>query len=97
MLVGRKEGKGESQNQIGNPGVGGRSAPWSPARVRPSRFGTGSSWAARLRSKGRPLHAPGLLCEGNTKEREKHVFRFEGGRQASQELPEPGWLISLGK
>lgn len=71
---------------MGDPGIGGRSAPWSPARVRPSRFGTGSSWAARLRSKGRPLHAPGLLCEGHTKEREKkHVFRFEGGGQQLQD------------
>lgn len=85
MLVGRKEGKGESQNQMGNTGISGRSAPWSPARVRSSRFGTGSSWAARLRSKGRPLHAPGLLCEGNTKERENHVFRFEGGGQQLQD------------
>lgn len=58
---------------MGDPGIGGRSAPWSPARVRPSRFGTGSSWAAGLRSKGRPLHAPGLLCEGNTKERGKNT------------------------
>lgn len=28
-----------------------------------------------------PRYAPGLLCEGTTKEMEKHVFRFDGGDQ----------------
>lgn len=66
----------------------------------PGPFGTSSTRAARRLSKGRARHAPGLLWEGNTKEREKQVFRFDGGgRQLqeardSQELPEQGRLAS---
>ena len=65
----------------------------APAPALPGPFGTSASRAARRLSKGRPLHAPGLLWERNTKERgKKYVFRFDGGgrqRQdawASQEL-----------
>lgn len=104
LNVCRNLGKGKARTLKNGPGgtreaVGGLS-PRSPARARPGRFGTSSTRAARRLSKGRPRRAPGLLWEGNTKEREKHVFRFDGGgRQfldawASQELTEPGRLAS---
>lgn len=89
-----KKGPGGTRETVGGLSL------WSPAQALPGRFGTSSTRAARRLSKGRPRHAPGLLWEGNTKKREKHVFRFDGGgRQlqdvwASQELPGPSPLAS---
>lgn len=89
LNVRRNSGKGKERKGTKGPGgtreaVGGP-RPWSPALALPGPFGTSSTRAARRLSKGRARHAPGLLWEGNTKEREKQVFRFDGGDRQLQE------------
>lgn len=83
LNVRRNSGKGKARTEKKGWGgtreaVGGL-RPCSPALAGPGPSGTSSYWAARRLSKGGPRNTPGLLWEGNTKEREKHVFRFDGG------------------
>lgn len=103
MLVGTKEGRKESQNPARNQEAVGGLSPGAPQESTAAGLALAPPGPPGCGAKAGPDTHP-AFCAKETQRRGKNTSSvFEGGGQqlldanTSQEVPEPGWRISLRK